>query len=96
MKSLLDPVVRRPLAHPKERLGIPPSPVTPSASSVFSAIQCPNGNWPRTRTACCLDRPLVCLDLCHVIRELGQISDDAPAVYLHLSSRVPLVDHTTG
>lgn len=43
-----------------------------------------------------LDGPLVCFNLFHVIRELGQLPDDTRAVYLHLSSRVPLVDHTTG
>ena len=43
-----------------------------------------------------LDGPLVCFNLFHVIRELGQLPPDTQAVYLHLSSRVPLVDHTTG
>ncbi|MGZ6770559.1 MAG: SulP family inorganic anion transporter, partial [Mycobacteriaceae bacterium] len=43
-----------------------------------------------------LDGPLVCFNLFHVIRELGQLPHDTQAVYLHLSSRVPLVDHTTG
>ncbi len=43
-----------------------------------------------------LDGPLVCFNLFHVIRELGQLSPDTQAVYLHVSSRVPLVDHTTG
>jgi len=43
-----------------------------------------------------LDGPLVCFNLFHVIRELGQLSPGTQAVYLHLSSRVPLVDHTTG
>ncbi|WP_193376378.1 SulP family inorganic anion transporter [Mycobacterium sp. UM_CSW] len=43
-----------------------------------------------------LDGPLVCFNLFHVIRELGQLPDGTRAVYLHLSSRVPLVDHTTG
>jgi carbonic anhydrase len=43
-----------------------------------------------------LDGPLVCFNLFHVIRELGQLPDGTQAVYLHLSSRVPLVDHTTG
>ena len=43
-----------------------------------------------------LDGPLVCFNLFHVIRELGQLPPGTQAVYLHLSSRVPLVDHTTG
>ncbi len=43
-----------------------------------------------------LDGPLVCFNLLHVIRELGQLPHGTQAVYLHLSSRVPLVDHTTG
>jgi carbonic anhydrase len=30
------------------------------------------------------------------IRELGNLPRDTQAVYLHLSARVPLVDHTTG
>jgi MFS superfamily sulfate permease-like transporter len=43
-----------------------------------------------------LDGPLVCFNLFHVIRELGQLPHGTQAVYLHLSSRVPLVDYTTG
>ncbi|MGO9157144.1 SulP family inorganic anion transporter [Mycobacterium sp.] len=43
-----------------------------------------------------LDGPLVCFNLFHVIRELGQLPQGTQAVYLHLSSRVPIVDHTTG
>jgi carbonic anhydrase len=43
-----------------------------------------------------LDGPLVCFNLFHVIRELGQLPHETQAVHLHLSSRVPLVDHTTG
>jgi carbonic anhydrase len=43
-----------------------------------------------------LDGPLVCFNLVHVIRELGQLPHGTRAVYVHLSSRVPLVDHTTG
>ncbi len=43
-----------------------------------------------------LDGPLVSFNLFHVIRELGQLPNGTRAVYLHLSSRVPLVDHTTG
>lgn len=42
-----------------------------------------------------LDGSLVCFNLFHVIRELGQLPQDTRAVRLHLSSRVPLVDHTT-
>lgn len=42
-----------------------------------------------------LDGSLVCFNLFHVIRELGQLPPDARTVQLHLSSRVPLVDHTT-
>ncbi|WP_256385464.1 MULTISPECIES: SulP family inorganic anion transporter [unclassified Mycobacterium] len=43
-----------------------------------------------------LDGPLVCFNLFHVIRELRQLPSDTRTVHLHLSSRVPLVDHTTG
>ncbi|WP_136246178.1 SulP family inorganic anion transporter [Mycobacterium intracellulare] len=42
-----------------------------------------------------LNGPLVCFNLFHVIRELGQLPPDTQAVHLHLSSHVPLVDHTT-
>jgi MFS superfamily sulfate permease-like transporter len=42
-----------------------------------------------------LDGPLVCFNLFHVIRELGQLPSDTRTVNLHLSSHVPLVDHTT-
>src|SRR5262249_29496614 len=41
------------------------------------------------------DGPLVCFNMFHMIRELGNRPHDAREVYLHLSSRVPLVDHTT-
>ncbi|MDT5256774.1 MAG: hypothetical protein QOD10_1854 [Mycobacterium sp.] len=43
-----------------------------------------------------LDGPLVCFNLFHVIRELGHLPHGTQTVYLHLSSRVPLVDYTTG
>jgi len=43
-----------------------------------------------------LDGPLVCFNLFHVIRELGQLPRDIRTVHLHLSTHVPLVDHTTG
>ena len=43
-----------------------------------------------------LDGPLVCFNLFHVIRELGQLPPHISEVNLHLSSRVPIVDHTTG
>ncbi|CAJ1499925.1 SulP family inorganic anion transporter [[Mycobacterium] holstebronense] len=42
-----------------------------------------------------LDGPLVCFNLFHVIRELEQHPPETQTVQLHLSSRVPLVDHTT-
>lgn len=42
-----------------------------------------------------LDGSLVCFNLFHVIRELGQLPQGIRAVHLHLSSRVSLVDHTT-
>jgi len=38
----------------------------------------------------------VCFNLFHVIRELGNLPRDTQAVCLHVSLRVPLVDHTTG
>jgi carbonic anhydrase len=41
-----------------------------------------------------LDGPLVCSNLFHMIRELGNRPHEAQGVYLHLSSHVPLVDHT--
>jgi hypothetical protein len=42
-----------------------------------------------------LNRPLVCFNLFHVIRELQQIPPEARAVNLHFSPLVALVDHTT-
>jgi MFS superfamily sulfate permease-like transporter len=42
-----------------------------------------------------LDSSLVCFNLFHVIRELGQLPQGTRTVHLHLSSRVSLVDHTT-
>ena len=41
------------------------------------------------------DRPLVCFNLLHVIRELERIPADAQMACLHISPRVTLVDHTT-
>jgi carbonic anhydrase len=41
-----------------------------------------------------LDGPVVCSNLFHMIRELGNRPRGAQGVYLHLSSHVPLVDHT--
>jgi carbonic anhydrase len=42
-----------------------------------------------------LDGPLVCFNMFHMIRELGNRPHDVREVCLHLSERVPLVDHTT-
>lgn len=42
-----------------------------------------------------VDGPLVCFNMFHMIRELRHCPHDAWEVYLHLSERVPLVDHTT-
>ncbi|BBX12494.1 membrane protein [Mycobacterium novum] len=42
-----------------------------------------------------LDGSLVCFNLFHVIRELDQFPQDTQTVYLHVSSRVAVVDHTT-
>ena len=41
------------------------------------------------------DRPLVCFNLFHVIRELERIPPEAEAAYLHLMQNVTLIDHTT-
>lgn len=41
------------------------------------------------------DRPLVCFNLFHVLRELNRIPPDAQAAYLHLRQNVTLIDHTT-
>lgn len=41
------------------------------------------------------DRPLVCFNLFHVIRELQRVPPDAQLVYLHLGQKVTLIDHTT-
>ena len=40
-------------------------------------------------------RSPVCFNMFHMIRELRHCPHDAWEVYLHLSQRVPLVDHTT-
>ena len=39
--------------------------------------------------------PLVCFNVFHMIRELGNRPPDAREVCLHLSPAVPLIDHTT-
>lgn len=41
------------------------------------------------------DRPLVCFNLFHVIRELERVPPEAEVVYLHLGQNVTLIDHTT-
>jgi len=42
-----------------------------------------------------LNRPLVCFNLFHVIRELDKIPRDAKSVRLQLTGGVTLIDHTT-
>lgn len=42
-----------------------------------------------------INRPLVCFNLFHVIRELQEIPQDAKSVRVHLSPEVAVVDHTT-
>ncbi len=42
------------------------------------------------------DRPMVCFNLFHVIREMERIPADAKQVCLHLTDDVTLLDHTTG
>ncbi len=42
-----------------------------------------------------VDGPLVCFNMFHLIRELGHRPSHVREIYLHLSPRVPLVDHTT-
>src|SRR5208283_2259721 len=42
-----------------------------------------------------VDGPLVCFNMFHMMRELGRRPQGAREVHLHLSNRVPLVDHTT-
>ena len=39
--------------------------------------------------------PLVCFNIFHMIRELGNLPPASRAVFLHLSPTVPLIDHTT-
>jgi carbonic anhydrase len=39
--------------------------------------------------------PLVCFNMIHMLRELGHRPPGTRDVFLHLSRRVPLVDHTT-
>jgi carbonic anhydrase len=41
------------------------------------------------------ERPLVCFNLFHVIRELERIPADAQMTCLHISPRVTLIDHTS-
>ncbi|HVA51189.1 MAG TPA: SulP family inorganic anion transporter [Pirellulales bacterium] len=41
------------------------------------------------------DRPLVCFNLFHVIRELQRVPPEAQVAYLHLGQNVTLIDHTT-
>ena len=42
-----------------------------------------------------LDRPLVCFNLFHLIREMDRIPREAKAVKLQITDRVTMIDHTT-
>jgi MFS superfamily sulfate permease-like transporter len=42
-----------------------------------------------------LERPLVCFNLFHLIREMDRIPGEAKAVNLHITDRVTMIDHTT-
>lgn len=42
-----------------------------------------------------VERPLVCFNLFHLIREMDRIPADAKAVSLRLTDRVSMIDHTT-
>ena len=42
-----------------------------------------------------LERPLVCFNLFHLIRELDRIPSDAKEVNLQVTERVTIIDHTT-
>jgi hypothetical protein len=42
-----------------------------------------------------VERPLVCFNLFHVIRELQEIPEGTTVLRLHITPLVPLVDHTT-
>ncbi len=42
-----------------------------------------------------LERPLVCFNLFHLIREMDRIPGDAKAVNLQVTDRVTIIDHTT-
>ena len=96
VELLTEPVVRGPLAHPLTTARNPPSRILPSASSVLFRNPVSRREYDEGTYHLYLDGPLVCFNLFHVIRELGQLPPDTQAVYLHVSSRVPLVDHTTG
>jgi MFS superfamily sulfate permease-like transporter len=43
-----------------------------------------------------LNGPMVCFNLFHLLRELQNRPHDSQEVHVHLSSHVPVVDHTTG
>jgi MFS superfamily sulfate permease-like transporter len=42
-----------------------------------------------------LDRPMVCFNLFHLIREMDRIPADAKAVSLQITDNVTVIDHTT-
>jgi carbonic anhydrase len=42
-----------------------------------------------------VDRPLVCFNLFHLIREMDRVPADAKVVNLQLTDRVSIIDHTT-
>jgi carbonic anhydrase len=42
-----------------------------------------------------VDGPLVCFNVFHMVRELGNLPPTAREVCLHLSPSVPLIDRTT-
>jgi len=42
-----------------------------------------------------VERPLVCFNLFHLIREMDRVPTDAKTVNLQLTDRVSIIDHTT-
>ena len=73
----------------------PPSRVLPSASSSLFRNPVSQREFDDDKYHLFVDGPLVCFNMFHMIRELGNRPHGTQAVYLHLSSGVPLVDHTT-
>jgi carbonic anhydrase len=68
-----------------------------SLSSVIGLFRSPVATRRQNENAyhISFDRPLVCFNLLHLLREWGRVPEGARDIYLHLTDGVTLIDHTS-